>query len=330
MLKRVLTSVVSVVLVAVVTCCVSPAARTKITSFWTEYGSWTEEARRADPVGFASYASTRLEQDLEKMQRARRELSGEIGNLSANMRNQQTSRDQARQLAEEFRAKYQVAVAANNFPIKIHNASYTQSQAKAQASMILAEISGHDAALVRVEKVRKQAETQLEALTMRVNSCESQLAALSTQQEMLHARELTEQGERLLAQVDRLLDENTRSLEDNPVRTVRELLDTGDGHNGSLASADAVESFLAEKPSQKPQIEANAIPESRAENDANTEHTTTSTSSRANARPNDRAITVEAADVAMFLNTNPSMSIQQQMPVKKTSGKTAKSIFQQF
>jgi chromosome segregation ATPase len=244
---------VVVAVVAIAAAAFSPALRAKISSHWANLSGWTEEARRADPAGFAQYASGKLQHDVEIMEGSRRKLSVEIGDLAGKLRSQEAFHDQARQLSEEFRAKYQQAVADGSFPIQVHSAAYTQAQVKAQVSMILAEISGHESAIARLEKVKKQAETQLEAITVRINGCESQLAALAVQQEMLRAEQLSEEGERLLAQVDQLLDDNSRALADNPVRTVRELMASTNDRTGVQAADATVEAFLAARPTGKAQ-----------------------------------------------------------------------------
>lgn len=290
---------------------VSPAVRAKINVYRANWLGWTDEARQADPAGFAQYAVGKLQQDLGVMEQTRRELAAEIGHLAGKLRNQQAFRDQARQLGDEFRVKYQQAAANNAFPIQVRNAAYTQVQAKAQVSMILAEMTGHDAATGRLEKVKRQAETQLEALTTRVNSCESQLAALAVQQEMLRAQQLSVEGEKLLAQVDELLDTNNRALADNPVRTVRELIGADDEAQGRQASDDAVEAFLAGKPS----TDAVVVRVDKPIEPATPEPKLPKTEKA-------RDVKVEKADQPVsLLEPNNSQSIQQQMPIVSKSGR---------
>lgn len=320
MIKRWVAGAVAAGVITVALSGVSPAVRAKINSSWANWLGWSEEARRADPAGFAQFASGKLKQDLEVMERTRRELAAEIGHLAGKLRNQEAFRDQARQLGDEFRAKYQQAVATGGFPIQVRNAAYTQAQARFQVSMILAEITGHEAATGRLEKVKKQAEAQLEALTTRVNGCESQLAALAVQQEMLRAQQLTAEGEKLLAQVDELLDANSRALADNPVRTVRELLGSADDGKGRQASDAAVEAFLAVTPKAELQVvrvDKPVIEQAAAAQKANT----------------GRAMKVEKAKPATFQTpaARPSQSVQQQSPVQQpTVQKKAKPIFQQY
>ena len=226
----------------------SPAIRAHVSQQWAALCGWTKEAREADPVGFATHAEGRLKRDLEMMEKTRRELAAEVGQLSQKAREQQALGDQARQLAEEFRTEYQLASTNGGFPIEVRNAAYTEGQAKSQVSMLLAEAEGHDDSLGQLNKVRKEAESKIEELVVRINATETQLATLSTNRELLRARQLTAEGEQLLAQVDELMTGNTQVIQGNPVRTVRELLDAPVAKPQNTASQQRVEQFLAAKP----------------------------------------------------------------------------------
>ena len=227
---------------------VSPAMRTYVYQQWAGLCGWTEEARQADPVGFASYAERRLKHDLQVMEKTRTELAAEVGQLSRKIREQQALGDQARHLAEEFRTEYQLASTNGGFPIEVRSAAYTEGQAKSQVSMLLAEADGYTQSLDQLTKVRKEAESKIEELVVRINGTETQLAALSTKRELLRARQLTAEGEQLLAQVDELMTGNTQVIQGNPVRSVRELLDAPVAKPQKTASQQRVEEFLAAKP----------------------------------------------------------------------------------
>jgi len=226
----------------------SPALRAHVYQQWAGLCGWTEKARQADPVGFASYAERRLKHDLQVMEKTRRELAAEVGQLSREIREQQALGDQARQLAEEFRTEYQLASTNGGFPIEVRAAAYTEGQAKSQVSMLLAEADGYKQSLDQLTKVRKEAESKIEELVVRINGTETQLAALSTKRELLRARQLTAEGEQLLAQMDELMTGNTQVIQGNPVRTVRELLDAPVAKPHKTASLQRVEEFLAAKP----------------------------------------------------------------------------------
>jgi len=227
---------------------VNPAMRTHVYQQWAGLCGWTEKARQADPVGFASYAERRLKQDLDVMRKTRRELAAEVGQLSRKIREQQALGDQSRQLAEEFRTEYQSASTNGGFPIEVRGAAYSEGQAMSQVSMLLSEADGYRQSLDQLTKVRKEAESKIEELVVRINDTEGQLAALSAKRELLRARQLTAEGEQLLAQVDELMTGNTQVIQANPVRTVHELLDAPVAKLQKTASQLRVEEFLAVKP----------------------------------------------------------------------------------
>ena len=239
-----------------------PALRAKMKQQWTSLVGWTEEARRANPVGFAEYARGKLEQDLDTMRTTRRELAAEIGTLASKIREQGALRDQAQQFAEGFRAEYQTAVTNASFPIEVRGAGYTQDQAESQVSMLLAEAEGYGESLTSLQKVKEEAETQLESMTVRINSTETQLATLSVKRELLQARLLSDEGEQLLAQVDDLMTGNAEVIAGNPVRSVRELAQApvSKPEAGKASNRDRVQAFLAAKPA--------AVPATFAEDDA--------------------------------------------------------------
>jgi phage shock protein A len=201
-----------------------PGFRTGVNQQINDWIGWTEAARQADPVGFARHVERTLQRDLDKLQKTRQDLDGEIGVLSRKRREQQALADQAATLAEEFRQAYQTAAASNAFPVTVRHAAYTQEQVESQVSLLLAEAEGYRDAVARLDDVRGQAETRLEALTVQINTTQTQLAALPTQRELLRARVLSDEGEQLVAHVDRLLDVNNRVIQGNPVRGVAELI----------------------------------------------------------------------------------------------------------
>lgn len=248
MLKAIVTTAVVVGGVIGAALAVSPAMRARVNSHWAQIGGWTEEAREADPIGFATHAEEKLQQDLETMAKTRKDLAAEIGQLAQKLREQRALRDQAHGLAEAFRSEYQLASTNGGFPIEVRGAAYTRRDAESQVSMLLAEADGYDDSVRKLTEMKEQAEGQMEALAVRVNATESQLAALATKRELLRAKQLTDEGQQLLAQVDDLLNGNAEAIEGNPVRTVRELLEAPSGKVEQSASRKRVEKFLAAKP----------------------------------------------------------------------------------
>jgi hypothetical protein len=222
----------------------SPAVRTHVTALHDSYFGWTEAARQADPAGFTAHVEAKLKQDLVAMNRTRRDLAAEVGQLSKISREQSALAEQARRLAEEFRDEYQHAVGNGGFPIEVRGAAYTEGQVRSQVSLLLAESEGYEAALADLESVRVSSEEKLEELAVRINRTEAHLAALATKRELLRAREMTVAGQELLAQVDELMTGNRRVIDDNPVAPAREVLARTPMETRSRVADRRVEEFL--------------------------------------------------------------------------------------
>ena len=229
-----------------------PGLRVKISQVWNSQTGWTEEAIHADPVGFVTHAEAKMKQDLTVMQKTRRELAAEVGSLARKTREQTALANQARTLANEFRAEYQSATENDSFPIEIRSEAYTEAQIRSQVSLLLAEAEGYEQSLADIESVQSEAEEQMEGLAVRISKTESQMVALSTKRELLRARKLTSEGEELLAQVDELMTGNTHAIAGNPVRTVRELATAEQVKPTGQATDRKVEDFLAAKPTVSP------------------------------------------------------------------------------
>lgn len=223
-----------------VTCYISPTARGWVWSETRTLTGWSEQARKADPVGFVSHVERQLRQDQKDLKETRQTLAAEIGELTKKQREQTALRDQSQQLASDFRTAWQ----GGRFPVTIRNAAYTEGELTSQVSSLLAEIEGYATTVERLSRVRIEAEQKLEELTVRIEKTESEIASLGTQRELVRARVLTDSGERLLAQVDNLLEVNQQVLLSNPVRSTRDLLTATESPRQGRATNDRVIAFL--------------------------------------------------------------------------------------
>lgn len=224
----------------------SPAMRATVETQSREWLGWTEEARRADPVGFTNYVERKLKSDAASFQKCRRELTHGSDQLSGKLREQEAYRDQARKFAEEFRLAFQAARHSGSFPTTVRNAAYSDEQMVAQVSLLLAEADGFDGTVRRLNQIRQQAATRLQEVVVRLNATEAQLAAIDAQRGLLRSRELTTEGETLIAQVDELLDVNHTVLRNNPVRPLAELLSDSSPVGPNGAGLEAARKFLNE------------------------------------------------------------------------------------
>ncbi len=232
-----------------------PNLRTWALTHWKSYTSWSEEDRRADPQGFFGHAEKETREGLAVMQDSHRQLASELGELSNTSREQSALAAQAQAMAEEFRAEYQHALVNDSFPIEVRGKAYTEAEVKRQVSLLLAEAEGYSESLADIENVAAEAEQKMEELTVRIGQRKSELATLATKRELFKVRELTTEGETLLAQVDELMTGNSQAIADNPVRTLRELADAESNKPKGRATNETVEEFLSDVRADKPVVD---------------------------------------------------------------------------
>jgi hypothetical protein len=235
----------------------SPALRARVARETQSLLGWTEVARRADPEGFTNFVESRLSRDLEQLQETRRGLAVELGSLVKQAKEQQLLLDHAEQFAGDFRQTFQQASDSDQFPVTVRNAEYSKEDVVSQVSLLLAEADGYRQSIGKLDAVRRQAEQRLEQITVRLNSTQTQLASIATQRGLLRARKLSDEGERLVAQVDQLLNANQVVMHANPVRSVRELLASSE-QGKPQPRLEVARQFLITKPETT--VEAAKIP----------------------------------------------------------------------
>lgn len=221
-----------------------PSVRTFVSEQIHAWRGWTEASREADPVGFANYVEGRLEKDLKALERTRRELQAQVADIGRAAHEQQAMTEHAEKLTDEFRRAYRVAKKRGTFPVTVREAAYTEEQVVRQVSLLLAQANGNRQGMTKLNDLRKQTEQRLEDLTVRIDDTQRQQAAIAAQRSLLMARVLSDEGTRLMAQLDALLDTNRRVVHDNPVRSVQELLATDVAASEPRASLDAAREFL--------------------------------------------------------------------------------------
>lgn len=247
---KVTTFVAAAVLIAVGTGLYyfAPGFRTGVNQKVQCWIGWTEAARQADPVGFTNYVQGRLEKDLEQLKDNRNQLKLETDSLHQTLREHEALLSHSDVVAEEFRTAYQQAQRDDSFPVTVRGAAYTEEQMVSQVRLVLAEAEGYRQSVANLQQVCEKAEAQLQTLTVRIDTTQSQLAMIGTQRELLRSRVLTEAGEEMIAQVDELFEENRRVVHSNPVRPVAELLAARAEPTGERFNRDAARAFLASKP----------------------------------------------------------------------------------
>ena len=226
-----------------------PGLRTSIAGAVDEYGGWTEEARRDDPVGFIEYAQEKLAEDVGSFQESRVQLAEVRRNGEAEMARNQELLDLADELAARFRSSFQAAEASGTWPVEVKGASYTRDTLIEQVESILGEKASYAEVAGIYADVVQAADEQDAELESRIQSTEASLVKLKAQKELVRVQKLSAEADELMAKVQELLGENHRArsaLDAGPVRSVEDLLGTAESAPESADAAAALEFLRAD------------------------------------------------------------------------------------
>lgn len=222
-----------------------PGFRTKVEDTVEEYGGWTEEARKSDPVGFLTYAEEKLERDIEAFQESRTKLS------EAQKRGEEESERHAglvaaaSELAAAFRERFRDAEASNAWPIQFNGASYTREQFVEQVDSILAEKASSERVIEIYDEVAETALERDKELRARIQSTKATLQQLAAQKELVRVEKLTAEADELMVKVNELIGGNDTTLtEGEPVRSLEDLLSAAKNEPVETGSSDDVLDFL--------------------------------------------------------------------------------------
>jgi len=225
-----------------------PGCRQKAIDAYRKHGGWTEEARRADPVGFIEYAEQKLSADLDKLTDSRRSL-GEAGQKIADeLKKTAGLQASAGRLAETFRTAYRAAVAKSAWPVEVSGATYAKQELVEQVRLILTQKTNYAQIVGELERAAVAVKNKAQQLVTQINTTKATLAVLPAKKEIARVNKLTRDIEDLLGQINALLGDNDKALSDSPIRTVEELVDA----KGRVAAAaegsdDEAKAFLEAK-----------------------------------------------------------------------------------
>ncbi len=208
-----------------------PGVRTKVESTVEEYGGWTDDARREDPVGFLEYAQEKMSADLQAFQKAKQDLAAARVKAEEEMQKTEDLRAAAERHSLEFRGAFQAAEASAAFPVAVSGAQYERDDMIEQVRLLLLQRDNYAGVAASYRKVLDTVDARQNDLDRRILDTKAQLTNLGAQKELVRIQKLTEETDELMAQVAELLGENSEVLQDldSPVRTVEELMRSGGG-----------------------------------------------------------------------------------------------------
>ena len=235
----------AVVVLAIVVWRLMPGVRQRARSAYDEYGGWTEEARKEDPVGFIEYAEGKLSGDLASFIESRQRLADAKVRIEAGLADNTLLLAAAEKLGGDFRQAYRQAAAAGAYPVELAGKAYTREEVIEQVRLILMQKGNYEEIIAGYEKATGDVKKKEQQLAVQINSTKAALATLPAKKEIARINELTASTEDLLRKVGAVLEENETLLAEAPVRTVEELIRAGETGGGGSAEDDVdVAAFL--------------------------------------------------------------------------------------
>lgn len=205
----------------------APGCRQRAMDAYRQYGGWTEEARRADPVGFIEYAEGELRDDLQEFEATRGRLSEANATVSSELERTRELLAAAEELAGEFRAAYRSAEGAGadaGYPVDVQGREYARSELMTQVRVILKQRASYRDIIEGFERAAEDVKETEETLVTQIVETRAALSMLPSRREIARINELTGRTEELLGQVNELIDQNRTVMGETPVRTVEELV----------------------------------------------------------------------------------------------------------
>lgn len=224
-----------------------PEFRTAVDRYWYDWTGWPVEPREKDPVGFMQYAERRLRADLAEMEAVRQRLLAELNGLETDQSRLTARLEYARNHAEAFREAYRRAVDVDGFPVEVRGDAYLREQVEREVGKLLAEIDGYRDALEHLAATRQQAEERLEAFSVQIEGTRSQLASMGVRREMVRAQSLSEQRQRVVAEVSGLMSENRATIDEPPVPVKRRQVEIERGGVTPRPSLKSAREFLEQR-----------------------------------------------------------------------------------
>lgn len=202
-----------------------PGVRTKVEGTVERYGGWTEEARQADPVGFVEFAEAELAEDVATLKQSRRDLAAARQTAEEEGERQRGLLAVADELAQEFKARFGVAEIGGSYPVSVRGQEYSREELIRQVESLLADRATYERVIGIYAEVVKEASARDAEILERIRTTEATLVELRAGKELLRVTALTEETDKLLAQVDELMGRAPSAAEaSSPVRSVEELL----------------------------------------------------------------------------------------------------------
>jgi phage shock protein A len=202
-----------------------PGLRAKASGAVGGVAGWSEEARKADPLGFMDYAEKQLNKHMSQLKDARRNMQEAMQRISDETERNGVLLESATKLAHDFRGAYRKAM-VDGYPIEVAGGTYSRESLIEQVRLVMMQSANYTKAIEDLERAARAAGGTGQSILKQITDTQAALASLPAKKEIARVNKLTGRTQELLEQIDALIDRNETVLKDSPVRTVEELVQT--------------------------------------------------------------------------------------------------------
>lgn len=218
---------VAIIVAAVVLYQNSPGIRAKVDGAASKHLGWSEEAIRKDPAGFIKHAQTELSTSIAKFEDSRNSIGAQKRNVEEKLTTLRSKLENADNFATALKEQYQKAKASGSFPITVVGKPYTEEQVIQQVEELLAEKSRSQQLIDQYTGILATADTRRAELSQRISQSKFKLDELEVQATQVSIDKLSAEADKLLAQVNDVLIENSKLAQGgsaDPVRSIDQLM----------------------------------------------------------------------------------------------------------
>jgi hypothetical protein len=222
--SRLIGLVVAVVVIGGAAYFLIPGFRAKADEMWAKHGGWNEEARKKDPVGFIRHSIAKLDENISKFESIRVDLRTGKNKLEKMGQENAAKQTFAENQLAAFKAAYKGAKESGTWPVSIAGKSYSEAELKSQVELLLSEKATFANVGEQISRGAKDLEAKEFELVSRITESKSKLNLLKTQEQLVQANKLTAETEKMLAEVNDVLERNEAINTGVSVRTTEELM----------------------------------------------------------------------------------------------------------
>ncbi|MFT5732336.1 MAG: phage shock protein A [Planctomycetota bacterium] len=190
-----------------------PGLRDKVTKTANEYGGWTEEARKGDPVGFIEHAISELEGDITEFKETQTALVATKKENEDKLEEYRDEQADAKTFASAIKEQFKTAEETQGWPITLAGKKYQRTDAITLVNSLLATDRDAGALMAKYEQVITMIDAKSIELRSRIDQSEFNVKELAAQKQLVKADSLSAEADSLLAKVNDLVEGNSKVVD---------------------------------------------------------------------------------------------------------------------